>query len=449
MKKRIISTLLALTLACGLVAGCGASTEDTTTDASTSEETEAAVEETAVEEEVVEEAVVEEVTLQFLANETPLLTRDFWQVVADGYMEENKNVTIELIYQPSSNVDIREHAKTLLSTGQFPDVLVMTTPSDFVSAGALLALDETDVDMINPDYISKINDEIYVVPYKIQTGGVFYNKDMFAEYNVEVPETWDEFIVALDTFKDAGITPNIMGMKDGWEHIVPFAVIQTAELLVHDENWPSKRMAGEVSFADTPEFKTGLEKYSLLMNEYNVSDKSSRTFAQNSEAFFNGEAAMYTSGSWVQGSDVTIEHDFETGFFPIPSSDGTPLVPLWVNEGLSISAETEHPEVAKDFVRFFVENEEWAAKFLASEQLFTPLKTPVEYESTDLHKEVESYVSTSKGIPNFFDQVGDNAWLAGVSDLLMKETLAIGMNATDLDKAIENLDKEVDKIINN
>ncbi len=440
MKKKLVSALLSLVLVGSLAVGC--SSPEPAGDAPAEGETEEAPAE--------ETAAGEEVTLQFLANETPLLTRDFWQVVADGYMEENPNVTIELIYQPSSNVDIREHAKTLLSTGQFPDVMVMTTPSDFVSAGALLPLEEADVDMINPDYISKIGGEIYVVPYKIQTGGVFYNKDMFAEHNVEVPETWDEFVTVLDTFKDAGITANIMGMKDGWEHIVPFAVIQTADLLTVDQDWPSKRMAGEVTFADTPEFKSALEKYSMLMNDYNVSDKSSRTFAQNSEAFFNGEAAMYTSGSWIQGSDATIEHDFETGFFPIPTEDGTPLVPLWVNEGLSISAETEHPEVAKDFVRYFVEDEEWASQFLASEQLFTPLKTPVEYESTDLHKEVESYVSSSKGIPNFFDQVGDNAWLPGVSDLLMRETLAIGMDGnTDLDAAISNLDEEVDKIINN
>lgn len=168
MKKRVVSFIMTMAVTIGLLGGCGSEKASDSGNGT------------------------EEVTLQFLANETTLLTRDFWQMVADRYHEQNPDVTIELIYQPSSNVDVREYAKTLLSTGQFPDIMVMTTASDFVSANALLPFEESDVEMVKSDYISKIDGEIYVVPYKIQTGGVFYNKDMFEEYGVEVPESWEE-----------------------------------------------------------------------------------------------------------------------------------------------------------------------------------------------------------------------------------------------------------------
>ena len=36
---------------------------------------------------------------------------------------------------------------------------------------------------------------------------VYYNTDMFAKYNIQVPTTFVEFVQALATFKAAGITP--------------------------------------------------------------------------------------------------------------------------------------------------------------------------------------------------------------------------------------------------
>src|SRR5260370_23435005 len=36
---------------------------------------------------------------------------------------------------------------------------------------------------------------------------VFYNKDMFTKYNVQVPTTLADFEAAMDTFVKAGVTP--------------------------------------------------------------------------------------------------------------------------------------------------------------------------------------------------------------------------------------------------
>lgn len=388
------------------------------------------------------------ITIQFLANETSILPRDFWQTVADRYHEANPNVTIEMLYQPASNINVNEYAKTLLATGQFPDVMVMTTPSDFVPSGALLAFDDSDVEMMNPDYISRINGGIYVVPYKIQVGGVWYNKDMFKAHGYDVPKTWDEFEKICEGFKADGIIPNVMGLKDGWAHVVPFGCLGAAGVLQKDENWPQKRMNGEVSFYGDADFMECVGKFRKLMVDYNVSDKSSLTYVQSNEYFFSQKSPMYIMGSWAQGLDMAMSHDFEVGYFPIPSNDGEVIIPTWVNEGLSISSKTEHPEICKDFVKFFLEDETWASMFLASEQLFSPLKNIVQYEATPLHNEVVEVVATGRGIPNFFDQVGDNAWIAGGSDLLSKTLLDIASGG-NVDNSIKRLDTEFDKLMEN
>ena len=47
----------------------------------------------------------------------------------------------------------------------------------------------------------------YGIPNYGEFVEVYYNKDMFAKYGIEVPTTYDEFEAALQTFKDNGITP--------------------------------------------------------------------------------------------------------------------------------------------------------------------------------------------------------------------------------------------------
>jgi raffinose/stachyose/melibiose transport system substrate-binding protein len=47
----------------------------------------------------------------------------------------------------------------------------------------------------------------YGIPNYGEYVEVFYNKDMFAKYNIAVPKTFAEFEAALKTFKDNGVTP--------------------------------------------------------------------------------------------------------------------------------------------------------------------------------------------------------------------------------------------------
>ena len=43
-----------------------------------------------------------------------------------------------------------------------------------------------------------------------------YNKDLFDEYQVSVPTTWDEFLNVCEVFKEAGIIPQAFGDLEAW-----------------------------------------------------------------------------------------------------------------------------------------------------------------------------------------------------------------------------------------
>jgi raffinose/stachyose/melibiose transport system substrate-binding protein len=47
---------------------------------------------------------------------------------------------------------------------------------------------------------------VYGIPYAANASGVLYNKEIFAQYGVPIPQTWDEFLTAADTFKRNGAT---------------------------------------------------------------------------------------------------------------------------------------------------------------------------------------------------------------------------------------------------
>src|SRR6478736_5564240 len=45
------------------------------------------------------------------------------------------------------------------------------------------------------------------LPYSVMAASVIYNKQIFAEQGIEVPQTWDELIAACEKLKAAGVTP--------------------------------------------------------------------------------------------------------------------------------------------------------------------------------------------------------------------------------------------------
>ena len=161
-------------------------------------------------------AFAEEAKIVFCVNIQPQLPLEFWQSIADRYMAANPDVKVEIIGNPSSNVTIPEYEKDLLATGQFPDIMVMQNPADFVPSGALLAFEDGELDYLADPNVGKIGGKQYVANYKKQIIGVFYNKDMFAEYGIEVPQTYQALIDASETLLAAGIQPFSLGLKDGW-----------------------------------------------------------------------------------------------------------------------------------------------------------------------------------------------------------------------------------------
>ena len=378
----------------------------------------------------------DEISIVFCVNIQPQLPLEFWRSIADRYMAANPDVKVEIIGNPSLNVTLPQYEKTLLVTDQFPDVMVMQNPADFVPSGALLPFNDGDLDYLADPDVGKIGGRQYVANYKKQVIGVFYNKDMFAANGIEVPHTWQALVDACEKLLAAGIQPFSLGLKDGWPQGMLANMFVGTDLLAKDLHWGAKRNAGEVKF-NNPDLVKAMEKYQTVCTRYSGPNITGITYTQMLEQFFTGKAAMLPIGSWVNAEVAKAGQAFEVGWFPIPGDDDANVVSVFVNEGLSIGANTRYPEVCKDFIHFFFNDEALYGEFLKSEQLFSTTKQTVEYEMIPLRRDMEGQISTMLEVEGFESMTGDDAFLPGLKDYFtnqLTQSIAVGADvASELD----------------
>ena len=63
--------------------------------------------------------------------------------------------------------------------------------------------------------------KIYAVPINnVQPVFFYYNKQLFDQYGVSVPQTWDDLLAAVKTFKDAGVAPIALGGASKWPDLM-------------------------------------------------------------------------------------------------------------------------------------------------------------------------------------------------------------------------------------
>jgi raffinose/stachyose/melibiose transport system substrate-binding protein len=174
---------------------------------------------------------------------------------------------------------------------------------------------------------------------------VFYNKDMFAKYNVTVPTTLAEFETDLATFKKAGITPiaDAGAEYPAQQIFYELALAKANRTFVNDY----QLYTNPVNFHG-PELTYGATTFADWVNKGYISkDSASLKATDMGNAFEQGKNPIMISGSWWYGSFVSEIKNFQWGTFLFP---GNTLDPgssgnLWV-----VPAKSKNKDMAEDFI---------------------------------------------------------------------------------------------------
>lgn len=191
-----------------------------------------------------------------------------------------------------------------------------------------------------------------VLPYSIAGTAVIYNRRIFADNDIDVPGTWEEFLDVCERIKSAGVTPLYGTFRDSWTLSMPWDFITGG--MVDVREFAKKMNAqgtdigpdSEVSFQK--DMREPMERY-LKVFSYMNDDAPSRGYADGNTAMANGKAAMYFQGPWAFSEIAKAGTDIDLGTMVLPMTDDPDDRQIRVNIDLAawVPEEAANPEGAR------------------------------------------------------------------------------------------------------
>lgn len=202
-----------------------------------------------------------------------------------------------------------------------------------------------------------INGKLVAIPQEIVAYGLFINKDMFDQYQIELPETPEDFLECCRIFQENGIeTP--VGANRWWLETFVFA--QAYADLYNGDNTEAeieKLNSGEKKYSDY--MRPGFEFLQELIDRgYIDAQKAYVSEAIEGEgADFLAQKTPIVMAYWGAANTETSygKTDFNMQVIGFPSSLGQmPVIPM---TGFGIGANAEHAEDAMNILNEIISDE--------------------------------------------------------------------------------------------
>ena len=189
---------------------------------------------------------------------------------------------------------------------------------------------------------------------------VAYNKQIFADLQLEIPTTFDEFKAVCDTILQSGITPIYESGADGWHHVLWFPEVggtyEKAELGLAD-----KLNTNQIKFADSEVMKKALYQIKEMHDlGYWGNDFMANSFDDAAVNFASGEYAMVVVQQGFPNMVASEVPDFPAdniGYFVMPIVDHQLLNVSPAQPSRMIYSGSEHVEEAKQYLEFIARPE--------------------------------------------------------------------------------------------
>jgi raffinose/stachyose/melibiose transport system substrate-binding protein len=290
--------------------------------------------------------------------ETTALEKANIEIEVDRFEQQHPKYTVEReAIPPESQRDV---IQTRLQSDEPPDVFGYDTGPGF---GGVLA----EAGLLRPlENVYKQNGwDIYDwakqrvtydgtlsgVPNEVEEIVVFYNKDLVTE----VPTTVEELRQIAEELKAQDIIPLAFGDQEQWEsgHLFSIGVSNMLgregldNILYGDGRW------------ETPEVVTAIDLMfrDFVESGYYPEGVNAITYDDANGLFYSGQAAMNPTGTWLVSAIDESVQDFEVGFFPFPSIDGSSISPpAGLGGGLFMAKNARNPEGAITWLDYMLED---------------------------------------------------------------------------------------------
>ncbi len=401
-----------------------------------------------------EAAEAEKVTIVYWSQDD---TNELQEGLIDEFNEAHPG--IEVLVETVPYQQHYDRVVTAFAAGALPDVIRVPNVNAgkaWASAGMLLPLDDylANSEISAEDYFESawlpgvLDGVVYGIPQSIDTRGLGYNIDLFAEEGLELPTNWDEFMtvskaLTKDTDGDGAIDQYAFSPECGGGggclvyDFGMFLVGNNGYIVSPDgkECWANKKEAVEAL-----EFWVDLDEYTLK-GWWEMSDEMDTLFA-------NGKVAMMVAGPWKMDTfpeinpDIVLGEKFDIAPFPGSGNEGAPPYAGTMGGWMwSIAATSEHPDEAWTFIEW-MQAPELIAKHTDA--------LPVSHASAEEPRwEAEQYVNVyiPKAVPNSRPPAGLSPAVLEIYDLEADAVQAAVLGEKTPQQAMDDLCAQIDPLL--
>lgn len=253
---------------------------------------------------------------------------------------ETSDIKAELVEVPGKSY--QDKLRTSMGSANAPDIFFNWgggSISEFVNRDLLMDL--TPVLEENPELKKAfiptildqgaIEDRNYGIPMRgVQPVVLFYNKELFRKADVRPPETWQDMLKAMDTFRDEGITPAVLAGQTPWTGLMWMEYLVDR---IGGADIVRRASEGESDAWGDPAVLEAAETVEQLVDDGAFGDNYKSVQYENDAAstlFAQGKAAMHLMGSWEYANQKAAQPDFAknklgyTTFPAFPDGEGDP-----------------------------------------------------------------------------------------------------------------------------
>jgi ABC-type sugar transport system, periplasmic component len=276
------------------------------------------------------------------------------------FQETHPDITVNL--QITTTDGLPQRVLTALQSGAAPDIIDVQHGwvNGYAQNNLVIPLD--DVLQDREDYVPAaldyvtLNDQLWGMPYRIESLAVIYNKGHFVEAGLDPeapPQTWDELIAVAEALTQSGRSG--FAITGGGEvgntifRSMPFMWMNGGGIISED---------GTQVLVNSPETVAAVEFYTnFYKNGLSPSSTLENDGTANRRLFIAETVSMYQAGQFDVNSIKTENPNIDIGVMTIPHPEGKDTAAVLGGWSFVIPVDAKNPDEAKILLGFLAEAE--------------------------------------------------------------------------------------------
>lgn len=280
------------------------------------------------------------------------------QQVVDAYNKAQNRIRVNFQQIPGGDQGGYAKLSNAARAGNAPDVATIEYPQlpGFAIDGVTRDLTGLISDKLKAQILPQawrlttFDSKVFSVPLDVEPMVMHYRKDLYDQYQLPVPRTWDEFAEVAHTFRT----------KDPQRRLIVFptdsAVVVAAHAWQAGAQWfDITGGAWNLSFADAPTRKIA-DYWQKLVDSGDVW-VNPQTSRQYDAQLGQGMVITRLTGAWDAGANMK-SRPKQKGMWriaPLPQWDpGNPVLGTHGGSTFAITHDSKHPEAAMEFIEWQV-----------------------------------------------------------------------------------------------